>query len=143
MLHAEAQSGGCAGSVLVPVDTAGRLLEILLLLASLWESAGMKQPLVLLSHVALTVLELARSQLEWLAEGLSKSLASAHGTGNPFACRSWPCCACRHATIQSAGTQEYTEAALRPPTALIQFVQSICTLQIQAAGLPAYAIALF
>ena len=77
----------CAGSVLVPVDTAGRLLEVLLVLAGFWESAAMKAPLVLLSHVALTVLELARSQLEWLAEGLSKSLAASSGSGNPFTCR--------------------------------------------------------
>ena len=77
----------CAGSVLLPVDTAGRLLEVLLVLATFWESGVMKQPLALLSHVALTVLELARSQVEWLAEGLSHSLASSKGSGNPFACR--------------------------------------------------------
>ena len=110
----------------MPVDTAGRLLEVLLLLASLWESAGMKQPLVLLSHVALTVLELARSQLEWLAEGLSKSLASAHGTANPFACRSRPCCAGCYVTVWCSGDQEHTQAAFRRPGLRIDFSQRTC-----------------
>ena len=78
--------GRHAGSVLVPVDTAGRLLEVLLVLGGHWDTGAVKQPLVLLTHVALTVLELARSQLEWLAEGLSKGLASS-SAGNPYACR--------------------------------------------------------
>lgn len=79
-----------AGSVLVPVETAGRLLEVLLVLAGAWESQNLPQPLVLLTHVALTVLELARSQLEWLADGLSKALAAARGPINPFTCRWGP-----------------------------------------------------
>ena len=73
--------------MLVPVETAGRLLEVVLVLAGAWESQNLGQPLVLLTHVALTVLELARSQLEWLADGLSKALAAARGPINPFTCR--------------------------------------------------------
>ena len=86
-------ASSCTGSVLIPVDTAGRMLETLLVLAGAWERLNIPQPLVLLTHVALTVLELARSQLEWLADGLSKALASARGPVNPFTCRCAPAAA--------------------------------------------------
>eukprot|EP00937_MAST-01D_sp_MAST-1D-sp2_P003323 g3323.t1 len=61
------------GNVLLPIDASGRVLELLLLLNHHWGAVDGMQlySLVLLTHVAVTALEFAKSQLEWMASSLS------------------------------------------------------------------------
>lgn len=70
------------GSVLIPVDAAGRLLELLLILEEAWATKSLPYPLVLLSPVAHTTLRFTRSQLEWMNESVVKLFGSKRG--NPF-----------------------------------------------------------
>ena len=57
------------GNVLIPVDPAGRVLELMLMLEERWakQQLGAYQ-LVLLTTVAYNTLEFARSHLEWMGE---------------------------------------------------------------------------
>ena len=80
-----ASSRHLAGNVLVPVDAAGRVLELLLVLEAAWAGARPGYGLALLSPVAFNALEFAKSQLEWMAEGLTHSLE--RSKANPFALR--------------------------------------------------------
>jgi cleavage and polyadenylation specificity factor subunit 2 len=77
--------GACVGNVLLPVDAAGRLLELALLLERAWERGGLPYALVLLGPMGRNVLAFAGSQLEWMADGLARALESART--NPFALR--------------------------------------------------------
>jgi len=54
------------GSCLMPVDAAGRTLELLLLLELYWRSERPPYPLYFLSNTAYSTLEFAKTQLEWL-----------------------------------------------------------------------------
>lgn len=76
----------------MPVDAAGRVLELLLVLEAAWAAARPGYGLALLSPVAFNALEFAKSQLEWMAEGLTHSLE--RSKANPFAMR----CAARLAS---------------------------------------------
>ena len=62
------------GNVLVPVDPAGRVLELLLLLEERWakQQLGAYQ-LVLLTTVAYNTMEFARSHLEWMGENVGRN----------------------------------------------------------------------
>jgi len=71
--------------MLVPVDAAGRVLELLLVLEAAWAAGRPGYGLALLSPVAFNALEFAKSQLEWMAEGLTHALESRKA--NPFALR--------------------------------------------------------
>lgn len=73
------------GNVLIPIDAAGRLLELLLLLDSYWGEHRLPYPLALVGPMVHTTLEFARSQLEWMNESLVKSFG--HSKDNPFALR--------------------------------------------------------
>lgn len=72
--------------MLVPVDAAGRLLEIVLLLERYWDKAKLRFPLVLLSPVAFNVLEFAKSQLAWMSDSVGRSFE--HTRNNPFSLKS-------------------------------------------------------
>lgn len=74
-----------AGSVLIPMDTAGRVLEVALLLERHWEKAGLPYPLTLLAPMGRNVLAFAGSQLEWMSDSLPRALE--HSRSNPFALR--------------------------------------------------------
>jgi cleavage and polyadenylation specificity factor subunit 2 len=81
------RGGGC---VLLPTDTAGRALELLLLLdpvccrhrahvlltcqSQLWSHHELAQqyPLAFYNNVAINVLEFAKSQLEWQADDIAR-----------------------------------------------------------------------
>lgn len=76
---------GATGSALVVVDTAGRVLELALLLERHWERSGLPYPLALLAPMARNVLAFAGAQLEWMADGLPRALE--HSRANPFALR--------------------------------------------------------
>jgi cleavage and polyadenylation specificity factor subunit 2 len=62
------------GNVLIPMDPAGRVLELLLMLEDRWaqKQLGAYQ-LVLLTTVAYNTLEFARSHLEWMGENVGRS----------------------------------------------------------------------
>ena len=62
------------GNVLIPVDPAGRVLELLLLLEERWakQQLGAYQ-LVLLTTVAYNTMEFARSHLEWMGENVGRN----------------------------------------------------------------------
>lgn len=76
------------GNVLVAVDTAGRMLELALMLEQLWrnpETLLKAYTLALLNNVAYNVIEFAKSQIEWMSDKLMKSFEGARN--NPFAFR--------------------------------------------------------
>lgn len=62
------------GNVLIPVETAGRTLEMLQLLNSASEHLKKKQcrSLVLLSHQARRTVELAKGMLEWMGQAMMR-----------------------------------------------------------------------
>ncbi|VDK80265.1 unnamed protein product, partial [Onchocerca ochengi] len=73
------------GDVMIVIDTAGRVLEIAHLLDQLWHNAEaglMTYNLVMLSHVASSVVEFAKSQVEWMSDKVLKSFEV--GRYNPF-----------------------------------------------------------
>jgi cleavage and polyadenylation specificity factor subunit 2 len=90
------------GNVLIPVDAAGRLLEIILMLERYWDKNKLKYPLVLLSPVAYNVLEFAKSQLEWMADSVGRTFE--HSRHNPFSlkCARRPLSAFADAWLPSA-----------------------------------------
>lgn len=79
------------GSVLIPVDAAGRVLEILLILNKYWNEKRLTYPLAVVGPMVHTTLDFARSQLEWMNESLVKSLG--HTKDNPLALRCVSLCA--------------------------------------------------
>ncbi len=61
------------GNVLMPTDTAGRTLELLLLLKNHWTKNRLgSYKLVLLHNMAFNTVEFARSQLEWMSDAISR-----------------------------------------------------------------------
>ncbi|KAI1716258.1 metallo-beta-lactamase superfamily domain-containing protein [Ditylenchus destructor] len=73
------------GDAMVVIDTAGRVLEIAHLLDQLWnnkEAGLMTYNLVMLSNVASSVIESAKSQVEWMSEKILRMFEM--GRHNPF-----------------------------------------------------------
>eukprot|EP00850_Spirogloea_muscicola_P007711 SM000039S14541 [mRNA] locus=s39:747754:753165:+ [translate_table: standard] len=86
------------GNVLLPVETAGRVLEVILHLEQAadaaagaprpgwqgkhWAAQRLTYPLALLTHVAYNTLEFAKSSLEWMSEGIARLFESSRD--NPF-----------------------------------------------------------
>uniref|UniRef100_A0A915NLU6 Cleavage and polyadenylation specificity factor subunit 2 n=2 Tax=Meloidogyne TaxID=189290 RepID=A0A915NLU6_9BILA len=73
------------GDVMIVIDTAGRVLEIAHLLDQLWQNkeAGlMTYNLVMLSAVASSVIESAKSQVEWMSDKILRMFEM--GRQNPF-----------------------------------------------------------
>jgi cleavage and polyadenylation specificity factor subunit 2 len=70
-------------NVLIPCDTGARLLELLHTFSQYWvdNKLGLYN-LVFLSHMSHNVVEFAKSQLEWMADTLSKPFFNARP--NPF-----------------------------------------------------------
>ena len=75
------------GSILMPIDTAGRVLEIMLVLEKHWAVNRLSYPLALLTPVAYNTLEFAKSQLEWMNEQVAKEFESSRDKDNPFSMR--------------------------------------------------------
>ena len=73
----------CAGNVLLPVDTAGRALEVLLLLDRHWDRAKLYFTLVFVAPQARQVLELAKTQLTWMSDAVLQAFERTQS--NPFA----------------------------------------------------------
>lgn len=70
------------GSVLMPVDPAGRLLELVLLLDSAWTLHRVPYPIYLVGPESSRLLEYVRSMLEWMGESVIKSFGA--NRENPF-----------------------------------------------------------
>ncbi len=74
------------GDVLMPTDTAGRTLELLLLLENHWTKNRLgSYKLVLLHNMAFNTVEFARSQLEWMSDAISRQFDLQRS--NPFELR--------------------------------------------------------
>ncbi|KAF5190062.1 Cleavage and polyadenylation specificity factor subunit [Thalictrum thalictroides] len=61
------------GNVLLPVDTAGRVLEILLILEQYWTQNHLSYPIFLLTYVATSTFDYVKSFLEWMSDAIAKS----------------------------------------------------------------------
>eukprot|EP01012_Entosiphon_sulcatum_P032704 TRINITY_DN41553_c0_g1_i1.p1 TRINITY_DN41553_c0_g1~~TRINITY_DN41553_c0_g1_i1.p1 ORF type:complete len:799 (+),score=131.41 TRINITY_DN41553_c0_g1_i1:92-2488(+) len=62
------------GNVLIPSDTAGRMLEVLMLLGQHWETHRITlYSLVVLSNTSTTTIEFARTMLEWMNDNVSRN----------------------------------------------------------------------
>ncbi|PIA49419.1 hypothetical protein AQUCO_01300318v1 [Aquilegia coerulea] len=70
------------GNVLLPVDTAGRVLEIILILEQYWEQNHLSYPIFLLTYVASSTIDYAKSFLEYMSDAIGKSFE--HTRDNAF-----------------------------------------------------------
>lgn len=70
------------GSVLLPVDTAGRALEIILILEQYWGQQHLSFPIYFLTNVATSTIDYVKSFLEWMNDSIGKSFE--HTRENPF-----------------------------------------------------------
>ncbi|XP_042062796.1 cleavage and polyadenylation specificity factor subunit 2-like [Salvia splendens] len=61
------------GNILVPVDTAGRVLELLLILEQYWEHHHFTYPIFFLTYVSSSTIDYAKSFLEWMSDKIAKS----------------------------------------------------------------------
>lgn len=61
------------GNVLLPVDTAGRVLELLLILEQHWSQRGFSFPIYFLTYVSSSTIDYVKSFLEWMSDSISKS----------------------------------------------------------------------
>ncbi|KAJ7969356.1 Cleavage and polyadenylation specificity factor subunit 2 [Quillaja saponaria] len=61
------------GNVLLPVDTAGRVLELLLIMESYWADESLSYPIFFLTYVASSTIDYVKSFLEWMSDSITKS----------------------------------------------------------------------
>ena len=73
----------CAGNVLLPMDAAGRALEVALLLDRHWDRAKLYFTLVFVAPQARQVLEAAKTQLTWMSDAVLQAFERTQS--NPFA----------------------------------------------------------
>ncbi|KAF5840625.1 beta-lactamase-like protein, partial [Dunaliella salina] len=75
---------GSDGSVLIPCDASGRVLEVALLLDAFWarEKLDRVYPLIMLSDVSKAVADAAQSQLEFMSDSVGKAFEMRRD--NPF-----------------------------------------------------------
>ncbi|OWM75610.1 cleavage and polyadenylation specificity factor subunit 2 [Punica granatum] len=66
------------GNVLIPVDTSGRVLELLLIL----EESPLSYPIYFLTYVSSSTIEYVKSFLEWMSDSIAKSFE--HTRDNAF-----------------------------------------------------------
>jgi cleavage and polyadenylation specificity factor subunit 2 len=70
------------GNVLMPTDTASRVLELALLLDQHWTFQKLPYPIVLLTNVSYNTIEFAKSMLEWMSDTVMKTFDAKRE--NPF-----------------------------------------------------------
>ncbi|KAH0456299.1 hypothetical protein IEQ34_014206 [Dendrobium chrysotoxum] len=70
------------GNVLLPVDTAGRALELLLILEQYWSQQHLTFPIFFLTNVATSTIDYVKSFLEWMSDSIAKSFE--HTRDNAF-----------------------------------------------------------
>ncbi|KAI3939514.1 hypothetical protein MKW92_034065 [Papaver armeniacum] len=61
------------GNILLPVDTAGRVLELLLVMEQYWALNHLPYPIYFLTYVSSSTIEYAKSFLEWMSDLIAKS----------------------------------------------------------------------
>lgn len=61
------------GNVLLPVDSAGRVLELLLILEQFWGQRFLNYPIFFLSYVSSSTIDYIKSFLEWMSDSIAKS----------------------------------------------------------------------
>ncbi|KAK2421118.1 cleavage and polyadenylation specificity factor 73-I [Trifolium repens] len=61
------------GNVLLPVDTAGRILELILMLESYWADENLNYPIYFLTYVSSSTIDYVKSFLEWMSDSIAKS----------------------------------------------------------------------
>ncbi|XP_037491492.1 cleavage and polyadenylation specificity factor subunit 2 isoform X2 [Jatropha curcas] len=61
------------GNVLLPVDTAGRVLELLLILEQFWAQCLLNYPIFFLTYVSSSTIDYIKSFLEWMSDSIAKS----------------------------------------------------------------------
>ncbi|XP_062120405.1 cleavage and polyadenylation specificity factor subunit 2 [Humulus lupulus] len=61
------------GKVLLPVDTAGRVLEIIQILESCWAEENLNYPIYFLTYVSSSTIDYVKSFLEWMSDSIAKS----------------------------------------------------------------------
>jgi cleavage and polyadenylation specificity factor subunit 2 len=72
------------GTVLMPVDSAGRVLEILMCLDQYWAQNRLTSfPVAFLTNVSFNTIEFAKSQLGWMSDSVMNAFDLARE--NPFA----------------------------------------------------------
>lgn len=70
------------GKVLLPVDTAGRVLELILLLEQHWAQHHLTYPIFFLTYVSSSTIDYVKSFLEWMNDSIAKSFE--HTRDNAF-----------------------------------------------------------
>lgn len=70
------------GKVLLPVDTAGRVLELILMLEQHWAQHHLTYPIFFLTYVSSSTIEYAKSFLEFMNDSIAKSFE--HTRDNAF-----------------------------------------------------------
>ncbi|GLJ14052.1 hypothetical protein SUGI_0224770 [Cryptomeria japonica] len=70
------------GNVLLPVDTAGRVLELILCLEQYWAQHRLSYPIVFYTNVASSTIEYVKSFLEWMSDAIAKAFE--HTRDNAF-----------------------------------------------------------
>uniref|UniRef100_A0A2P2L1T3 Cleavage and polyadenylation specificity factor subunit 2 n=1 Tax=Rhizophora mucronata TaxID=61149 RepID=A0A2P2L1T3_RHIMU len=61
------------GNVLLPVDTTGRVLELILILEQFWAQRLLNYPIFFLTYVAPSTIDYVKSFLEWMSDSIAKS----------------------------------------------------------------------
>ncbi|KAK3220697.1 hypothetical protein Dsin_014667 [Dipteronia sinensis] len=61
------------GNVLLPVDTAGRVLELILILEDYWAEHSLNYPIYFLTYVSSSTVDYVKSFLEWMGDSITKS----------------------------------------------------------------------
>ncbi|XP_050251764.1 cleavage and polyadenylation specificity factor subunit 2-like isoform X2 [Quercus robur] len=73
---------GAGGNVLLPVDKAGRELELILTLEQCWSDKSLNYPIFFLTYVASSTIDYVKSFLEWMSDSIAKSFEQ--NRENPF-----------------------------------------------------------
>lgn len=60
------------GNVLIPCDTAGRVLELMRVLDQYWIQSKLRDPIALLHDMSYYVSKAAQAMLEWCNERITK-----------------------------------------------------------------------
>ena len=94
------------GNVLMPVDAAGRVLELVLLMNRYWERQRLTGTynLVWFAPMVYNTMDYAKSQLEWMASQLGTDFDSM-GTGHPYQLRAIHVCTSMRQLEQVLGNQ--------------------------------------
>jgi cleavage and polyadenylation specificity factor subunit 2 len=70
------------GNVLLPVETAGRVLELILCLDQHWVHHHLTYPIAFLTNVTTSTVDYVKSFLEWMSDSIAKSFE--HTRDNAF-----------------------------------------------------------